>query len=177
MAKSKRVKPQNIVPLKNLNQVDDALFKIAQMRTKLKRIDAEAEEQINAIREKAAKEAEPLKAEIEKLENGIFAFSEYHKSELFDKKKTVELTFGFIGYRKSTKISVKKTTVEKLKEMGLLDAIIIKESPNKEVLSQYPDEILKQADAKRVVEEKFWYEVKEEEITQKAPQEAVAGEV
>jgi len=168
MAKSKRVKPQNLVKLSNLSEIDDALFEIAQLRTKLKLIDAEAEEQINKIKERAAKQAESIKNRIEQLANGIFAYAEYNKDELFEKKKTIELNFGFIGYRKSTKISVKKTTVEKLKEMGMLEHIIVKESPNKETLAQLPDEILKQVDAKRVVEDNFWYEVKEEEITQNA---------
>ena len=171
---TKRIKPKNVIPVRSLPDVDDHLFKIAQMRTHLKRIDADAEEEINNIRERAAKVAEPLKDEIEKLEAGIFAFSEMEKNTLFTKAKSVELNFGFIGYRQSTKISIKASTVDKLREMGLQDAILIKESANKDIMATYPDEILKQADAKRIVEDNFWYEVKEEEITQKTAKQ-IAG--
>jgi phage host-nuclease inhibitor protein Gam len=163
-----RRKPDNLKPVKTMQEVDDALFQIAQYRIKLKKIDAEAEAQINIIKENAAREAEPIKAEIEKLENGIFAFAEFNKDDLFSKKKSVELNFGLLGYRKSTKISIKKTTLEKLKAAGLLDAIIVRESPNKEVLATYPDETLKAVDAKRITEDNFWYEVKETAVTQHA---------
>ncbi len=173
MAKTRRVKPQKIIHMRDLGDVDNALLRIAQLKLGLKRIDADAEEAINGIKEQAAKQAKPLLEEIEKLENGIFAFSEYSKDQIFQKKKTVELNFGFIGYRKSTKISVKKSTLDKLKEMGLSEAIIVKESPNKEILATFSDAILKQVDARRIIEEKFWYEVKEEEVTQKTPQQEV----
>lgn len=163
---AKRVRAKTFKPLSDTNAADQALFEIAQLRTRLKLIDAEAEEKINRIKENAAAAAAPIKEQISALEQALFFFTEENKFDLFSKnKKTVELTFGFIGMRKSSKITVKKTTVEKLKEMELFDAIIIKETPNKDVLATYDDAILKQVDAKRVVQDTPWYEVKEEDIT------------
>jgi len=161
---TKRSKPSNIIPLANTNQVDDTLLKIAQLKTELKRINADAEESINKIRNGAKNTAEPILAEIEKFGTSIFAYAEYNRSNLFGKVKTIMLTFGSLGYRQSTKISVSKKTLDALKEMDMLDCISIKEAVNKDVLSTYPDELIKQAGAKKVVEDKFWYEVKEEEI-------------
>ncbi|GAB4327429.1 MAG: hypothetical protein Kow0037_00980 [Calditrichia bacterium] len=168
MVKSKRVKPKEIKPLRDLSEADDALFRIAQLRLELKRIDAEAETAINEIKEKAGREAQPILEEIKRLENGVFAFSEYNRDMLFLNKKTIELNFGFLGYRKGRdRITVKKTTVDKLKALGRMDAIIVKESANKEVLITFPDELLRQVDAKRVKgKDEFWYEVKEEAVTE-----------
>ena len=171
--KSKRVKPQGVQVVTTLEDVDQVLLQIAQLRLQLKRIDADAEEEINKIKELAHRQAEPIKARIAALESSITVFAEVNKDQLFDKKKSIELNFGLIGYRKSTKIRVKKTTLEKLKAMGLMDAIIIKETPNKEVLATYPDDTLKKVDARRVVEENFWYEVKEEAITEKVGKQVI----
>ena len=174
MAKqSKRVKPQGVTVVTSLQDVDQVLLQIAQLRLQLKRIDADAAEEINKIKEQAHRQAEPIKARIAALESSITVFAEMNKPQLFDKKKSIELNFGIIGYRKSTKIRVKKTTLEKLKALGLQDAIIVKESPNKEVLATYPDDTLKKVDAKRVVDENFWYEVKEEAITENAGRQVI----
>jgi len=162
---TKRSKPNNIIPLANDHQVDNLLYEIAQLKTQLKRIDADAEESINKIREEAKVMASPILEKIETMGNSIFAYSEYNRIRLFDKKKTVEMTFGAIGYRQSTKLSITKKTLDALKEMDMLDCITIKESVNKDVLSIKPDELIKQAGAKKVIEDKFWFEVKEEEIT------------
>ena len=62
-----RIKPEGIKTLETLKEADDVLFQIAQLRTKLKLIYADAEKEINKIREKAAAKAEGIKQMIEKL--------------------------------------------------------------------------------------------------------------
>jgi len=170
MAKqSKRVKPQGVTVVTTLEDVDNVLLQIAQLRLQLKRIDADAEEEINKIKENAHRQAEPVKAKIAALESSITVFAEMNREQLFEKYKSIELNFGLIGYRKGKdKVSVKKTTVEKLEALGLTDAIIVKKSPNKEVLINYPPDVLKKVDARIIKgEDVFWYEVKEEAITEK----------
>jgi phage host-nuclease inhibitor protein Gam len=163
---SKRVKIQNIVHIKDLAATNAALFEIAQLRSKLQIIDAQANEQINIIKDKAESQAKTHLDRVEALENGIYAFSQYNKDELFsEKKKTQELQFGYIGYRKSTKVTTKRDTLEKLKEFGFEDAIRTQEAINKEVLKDWPDERLKMVGAKKRSDDSFWYEIKEEEIT------------
>ena len=172
--KIKRIKPKNFVRINSLEETNAALFEIAQLRAKLKMIDAKAEEEINKIKAKASTEAQPHLDRIDALEAGIYAYSEYYKDELFSpRKKTQELQFGLIGYRQSTKISVKRSCLDKLKEYEFIDAIRIQESVNKEVLKDWPDDRLKMVDAKKIVEDKFWYEVKEEAVTETSPIGAV----
>lgn len=156
-----------MAPVRNLDEANEALFEIARRRIELRRIDADAEEAINAIKDEANKKAAPLQQEIAFYESGLTAYAEMSRDDLFKDKKSVELNFGLIGYRKSTKISVTKHTLDLLKKEGLIDAIKVKETPNKDILADYPDETLKKIKAKRVIDDKFWYEVKEEEVTEK----------
>lgn len=169
MPKTKRIKPKTkMAPVRNLEEANQALLEIARRRLELKRIDADAEEAINNIKEEANAKAKPLQEEIAFYEGGLAAFAEMSKHEIFSKKKSIELNFGIMGYRKSTKVSIsRKHTLRLLKEHGLTEAIKIKETPNKDVLADYPEDTLKKVKARRVSEDNFWYEVKEEEVTNK----------
>jgi len=51
--------------------------------------------------------------------SGGSLYAEYNRDELFWDKKSVQLSFGIFGCRKSTSISVKVSTLELLKKMGL----------------------------------------------------------
>lgn len=168
-SKTKRFKPTTkMAPVRNLDEANEALLEIARRRIELRRIDADAEDAINNIKEEANEKAAPLQKEINYFEAGLAAYAEMSRDELFKDKKSVELNFGLMGYRKSTRISVsRKYTLDLLKKHGLTDAIKVKETPNKDILADYPDETLKKVKAKRVSDDKFWYEVKEEEVTQK----------
>jgi len=170
-----RMKPKAVESIRSNQEVDDAFFRIAQLRLLLKGIDADAEERINKIKAEAVKKAEPYRAEIEKLSNGIFVYAEYEKNNLFDKKRSVELNFGVFGYRRSSSIHVKKTTLELLKQLGFSQAINVKEMVNKEVLGGYDDETLAKVDASREEKDEFWFEVKEQAITETLPKTTSAA--
>lgn len=166
MTNSKRVKPEiNMIKMNNLDEVDKAMHRIQDLKAGMTRMDLDAQKKIDDIRNVVGKKAKPIVEKMEALENGILAYAEYDKDKLFSKVKTIELIFGSIGFRKSTKIGIKKTTVEKLEKHGFKNAVIVKKTPNKEVLSQWSDDKLKLVDAIRTVEDNFWYEVKEEEVT------------
>ena len=162
-----RKKPQvEIKKITSLKEADETLHRIADLRAKLKQIEAEAEIKVNKIKEETAQAAEPYLKEIEALEKSLAVYSEYNREELFKGKKSVELTFGLFGFRQSTSISVKKETLPLLKEYGFTDAIKIKETVNKEAMREWSDEKLAMVKAKRVVKDAFWYEVKENEIAE-----------
>jgi phage host-nuclease inhibitor protein Gam len=165
----KRQKPKaEIIALNTCNDVDKALLEIAQMELELAKIDAHAEQRINEIKDEAKYSSESILKQIKTLADSIFVFSEYKKNELFGEgKKTIELVFGFIGYRQSTKISVSnKDTLKLIKEFGFDNALRIKEEVNKDELAGWKDEELTLVKAKRITEDHFWYETKKEDITQ-----------
>ena len=164
MKKAKRVKPVPTVVMKDLVDVDNALKEIAQLKRELAEIDNEIDAAIDELKKERDFKARKFVERTEKLGNGIYAYAEYNKNELFAKQKTRELVFCLIGYRQSTKISITKKTLAKLEQLHLTGAIIIQKKPDRKVMLRWSEDKLQSVGAKRVVEDNFWYEVKQENL-------------
>lgn len=172
-AKRNRTKPKQIEHIKDLKAADTALGEIAGIKRRLAEIDQELNDGIDLLKAEAAAKAHPIQERLTGLENGLLAYAEFNQAELFAKKKSVELTFGSLGYRKSTEVKPKpkftwKLVLEKLKELSFSSAIRTKEEPNKEELRGWPEERLDLVGVRKVPRETFWYETKEEEVAGKA---------
>ena len=162
MAKDKRSKPQmDTIKVTSLSEADSLLRQISDINAKLRGLESAVDIAMNELKEDMKITAEPMIEEKERLEKSLAIYSEYNKGELFSDKKTIELTFGLFGYRQSTSIGVKASTVELLKKHGFTEAIVTKETPNKDVMRDWSTERLGLVDAKRVVEDKFWVEAKQ----------------
>ena len=85
-----RIKPQNIQPIRNIEEANDALREIGE----LKRITTDIENRLNddiaALKANAAEEAAPHKTRCAALENGLLAFAEIKKDEIFDGKRSLK---------------------------------------------------------------------------------------
>ena len=158
-----RYKP-NAGKLNSLEEVNLALKDIGLAEKELEAIDAKAAKEIAAIKERTAKEGEELRKQILETSAMISAYAEYNKAELFKDKKSVELSFGLFGYRKSTKISVKKTTLELLKKFSFTGCIRLKEEPDKEAMANLSDEQLASVDACRKITNDFFCEANLDEV-------------
>ena len=158
-----RIKPQ-VGKLESLDDVNLALRDIGLMEKELDAIDAKAAKDIAEIKTKAAKDGEELRKEIATTAAKIQAYAEYNKAELFKDKKSVDLSFGKIGFRQSTKISIKKTTLELLKKLGFKSCVRIKEECDKDAMGNLSDEDLKSVDAARKVSNDFFCEANMEEV-------------
>ena len=150
--------------LGTIEDVDLALKEIGLIERELEVIDAEAHKQISEAKEKAAEKGEPLRKRIAEVSAKIGAFAEYNKDELFKDKKSIELTFGVFGFRKSTCVSVKKTTVELMQKLGLDSFLRIKTEPDKEKMAELDDETLSQVDAVRKIKDDFFCQPNKEEV-------------
>lgn len=150
--------------LETIEDVDLALKEIGLLERELEVIDAEAHKQISEAKEKAAEKGEPLRKRIAEVSAKIGAFAEYNKDELFKDKKSIELTFGVFGFRKSTCVSVKKTTVELMQKLGLDSFLRIKTEPDKEKMAELDDETLSQVDAVRKIKDDFFCQPNKEEV-------------
>ena len=158
-----RIKP----PVKKIESLQDAnlvLKEIGLLESELDAIDSAAHRRIADIKSEAAMEGEGKRKRIAELSGLLGAFAEYNRDELFKDKKSVQVSFGIFGYRKSTSISVKKTTLELLRKLGLDGYIRVKEEPDKEAMANLTDEALAQADAVRKVKDDFFLEADREEI-------------
>ncbi|MFA7174862.1 MAG: host-nuclease inhibitor Gam family protein [Kiritimatiellia bacterium] len=168
-----RQKPKNLYPIKNLAEANTALAEIAEMKRTVKATESSMNDEIDRLKAEAEASVAPLLSKMGNLENGLLAFAEFNKDELFVDKRSKELDFGSLGYRRSKEIkpAAKKTlamVLGKIKSLGFAEAIRTKESVNKDELAQWTDEKLALVDARRVEKDTFWYEVAEQEINDQA---------
>ncbi|MDR1252858.1 MAG: host-nuclease inhibitor Gam family protein [Treponema sp.] len=169
-----RYKPA-VGKIKTIDDANLALKEIGLFEHQLAVIDGEANKEIAAIKEKCAKEGEGLRSRIADLSALLGAYAEYNRAELFKDRKSVELSFGSFGYRKSTAISVKKTTLELLKKLGLARYVRIKEEADKEAMAELDDETLAQVDAVRKIKDAFFCEANRAEVNKELLKEQVAS--
>ncbi len=171
-----RVKP-NLVPVYPVHSLEDvniALGRIAMLKREIDLINMGAAEEVDAIKARAAAESEPLKQRIAGMELSIGRFAEAGKEELFAKKKSLQLTFGVIGFRASSRLKTKtKWTFERvlasLKERGMTEFIRIKEEVDKEKLKGLAPEALAEVGCAVKTEDIFYYELPETPETDAVP--------
>jgi len=168
-----RLKPQ-VGKIENLDQANLVLKEIGILEKELESIDSEAHKQIAVIKEEAVKKGQKIRERIFGDSEALSAFAAYNKDEIFKEKKTIQLSFGSFGYRKSTSISVKKTTLELLKKLNLDKYIRIKEEPDKDAMAGLDDETLAQVDSVRKVKDDFFCEADKEEINKELLKEQAA---
>ena len=160
-----RVKPNRVTPVSSVEEADLALARIAAINRDLAMLDAEYNRRADELKRTIAIEpSAPLRDELAQLTNGLEAFGESNRADLFPKQKTLELPHGFLGFRISSSISISKKTLELLKAAGKKLAILTKQAVDKDVLKTWSDADLAEFKAKRVTEDKFWFQVKDEEV-------------
>ncbi|MHB9292660.1 hypothetical protein Holit_01762 [Hollandina sp. SP2] len=169
-----RMKPQ-VGKINNLEDANLVLKEIGLLERELESIDAEANKQIMEIKAGAIKRGEGLRKRITDNAALLGAFAEYNRSELFKDRKSVDLSFGTFGYRKSTSISVKRTTLDLLKDLHLDKFIRLKEEPDKDAMAVMTEEELAQVDAVRKVKDAFFCEANKEEINKELLKEQIAS--
>lgn len=165
-----RIKPTIAAPvLHSLEEVDATLAEISARKRTLDLIETGLNEDVDALKLRAAEQCEPLKQEIITLEQSITRFADYNKAELFSKKKSISLTFGTIGYRASTKVkTLSKWTWERvldaLQMSGLNACIRTKLEVDKEALKGLHPDTLSKVGVKVTQEDVFGYELEEQEL-------------
>jgi hypothetical protein len=68
-------------------------------------------------------QAMPLQSRLASIEGGLLAFAEHNKDDLFKSKRSRELDFGTLGYRRSKEIKPQpkktwKMVLGAIKELG-----------------------------------------------------------
>jgi phage host-nuclease inhibitor protein Gam len=168
-----RLKPQ-VGKINTLDEANMVLKEIGLLEKELEGIDSDAHRQIAEIKADAAKKGEAIRKRIADDSALLGSYAAYNRSELFKDRKSVNLSFGVFGYRKSTSISVKKTTLELLKKLKLERFIRVKEEADKEAMAELDDDTLRQVDAARKVRDDFFCEADKEEINKELLKEQVA---
>lgn len=164
-----RIKPTPHI-VENRSQAEGTLAEIAALDRKIAAVGLEMQEAIHTAKAKAGQAAEPLSARRKELADGLAVFARLNKAELFPKgSKSVDLGFGVIGFRASTKI-VQRTgitsdlTLEKLHQYDYAEGIRTKEEINRDGMTGWSDEKLETVGLRRQQSDGFYIEIDEEKV-------------
>jgi len=160
---AKRVKSDD-VPLLKVNSwrhADQLVREIGDYEAGIQEAEDHARKKIERIKAELAVKTKPLQDMVTRRIRSLEAFAITHKND-FEKQKSKKLNFGILGWRKSTSVRVKKTTLEKIRQVfsKAKAALYIhtKESVNKEALAKLTEEQLASVGARRDSKDVFFVE-------------------
>ena len=168
-----RIKPKNLYPVKDLTAANAAMAEIAVIKRSITELESAMNTSIDRIKAEAEVKAAPLQTRLASIEGGLLAFAEHNKDELFKTKRSRELDFGSLGYRRSKEIKPQpkrtwKMVLGTIKRLGFKAAVRSKDMVNKEELHTWPDSRLDLIGCRRVEKDSFWFEINEAAISDKA---------
>jgi phage host-nuclease inhibitor protein Gam len=155
-----RKKNPPAVTYQDLAAVDQALETIAAAEADAATLKTALEARVASITADYDGRIQSLLATAKETRELVEGFCDQHP-ELFEKPRHQELPHGKIGYREATSIKLlvsPESVVAALESRRLSVAVIVKKTPDKEVLAQFPDSVLAEVGAKRIVKDLFYIE-------------------
>lgn len=150
--------------LHSWEDVNDALRQIAEVQIALGEIQSDMQKQILGAQKVAEEQSKPLNDNVAKLEREIKSFVTDHRDEM-GKTKSVVLTFGEVGFRLSTSVSLPRAKekleeiIRRLKSRQMTDCIVVEEKVSKEALKKYGEDTVNAVGATWKQSDVFGYEV------------------
>lgn len=150
--------------LHSWEDVNDALRQIAEAQIALGEIQSDMQKQILGAQKVAEEQSKPLNDNVAKLEREIKSFVTDHRDEM-GKAKSVVLTFGEVGFRLSTSVSLPRAKekleeiIRRLKSRQMTDCIVVEEKVSKEALKKYGEDTVNAVGATWKQSDVFGYEV------------------
>ena len=150
-------------------QAEGALAEIAALDRKIESIEHTMQETIDAAKMQASRSSAPLQARRKELADAVAVFAKLNRADLFAKAKSLELAFGTIGFRASTRIVqvrgiTSEMTLEKLHQYNFTEGIRVKEEVDKDKAAGWPDERLELVGLKRQTSDTFFIEIKRDAV-------------
>lgn len=150
--------------LHSWEDVNDALRQIAEAQIALGEIQSDLQKQILGAQKVAEEQSKPLNDSVAKLEREIKSFVTDHRDEM-GKTKSMVLTFGEVGFRLSTSVSLPRAKekleeiIRRLKSRQMTDCIVVEEKVSKEALKKYGEDTVNAVGATWKQSDVFGYEV------------------
>lgn len=150
--------------LHSWEDVNDALRQIAEAQIALGEIQSDMQKQILGAQKVAEEQSKPLNDNVAKLEREIKSFVTDHRDEM-GKTKSMVLTFGEVGFRLSTSVSLPRAKekleeiIRRLKSRQMTDCIVVEEKVSKEALRKYGEDTVNAVGATWKQSDVFGYEV------------------
>lgn len=170
-----KIKPDPMV-VADRAQAEGALAEMAALDRKIGVIEADMQESIDLAKAQASQKANPLLARRKELADAVAIYAKLNRQELFTKGKSLDMGFGIIGFRASTRIAqirgiTAEMTLEKLRQYNFTEGIRIKEEINKDAALGWPDERLELVGMKRQMLDTFYIEIKKDAVPENAGRE------
>ena len=150
--------------LHSWEDVNDALRQIAEAQIALGEIQSDMQKQILGAQKVAEEQSKPLNDNVAKLEREIKSFVTDHRDGM-GKTKSMVLTFGEVGFRLSTSVSLPRAKekleeiIRRLKSRQMTDCIVVEEKVSKEALKKYGEDTVNAVGATWKQSDVFGYEV------------------
>ena len=150
--------------LHSWEDVNDALRQIAEAQIARGEIQSDMQKQILGAQKVAEEQSKPLNDNVAKLEREIKSFVTDHRDEM-GKTKSMVLTFGEVGFRLSTSVSLPRAKekleeiIRRLKSRQMTDCIVVEEKVSKETLKKYGEDTVNAVGATWKQSDVFGYEV------------------
>ena len=150
--------------LHSWEDVNDALRQIAEAQIALGEIQSDMQKQILGAQKVAEEQSKPLNDNVAKLEREFKSFVTDHRDEM-GKTKSMVLTFGEVGFRLSTSVSLPRAKekleeiIRRLKSRQMTDCIVVEEKVSKEALKKYGEDTVNAVGATWKQSDVFGYEV------------------
>lgn len=127
--------------LKNWDEVDASIKKIAELNITKTRLEGEQTLQINEIKKNTAEKAKGIDSQIKELEKDIERFTESHKDE-FTAKRNKKLNHGTVSYKIVSRVccSCVNEAIKSLKALNLDFCIRTKQELDKDRIMTEVDE-------------------------------------
>lgn len=153
---------QPLLPVDNWTRADELVRMNGDLDVQIAKAEASCKKKIDVANAELAKVVEPLNKEIDLNFYSIEAFAVNHQKD-FGNNRSRKLNHGLLGWRKSTKISIKTdTTLDLIKQVfkgaKRKSLITVKESPDKNALAKLTDEQLASINARRKPKDDFFVE-------------------
>jgi len=149
--------------LHSWEDVNDTLRQIAEAQIALGEIQSDMQKQILGAQKVAEEQSKPLNDNVAKLEREIKSFVTDHRDEM-GKTKSMVLTFGEVGFRLSTSVSLPRAKekleeiIRRLKSRQMTDCIVVEEKVSKEALKKYGEDTVNAVGATWKQSDVFGYE-------------------
>lgn len=151
--------------LKNWDEVDATLLELQTIDGRVGTVEATVNAEINSWKERLAEETREDLARKARLEKDLKEYAEYHKDAMGNKRSR-ELNHGIVGFRRSTELAALAKlawgqVVAKLKELGRLSFIRVKDEIDKEAIraANLPEAELAICGMRMVDKDTFYYDL------------------
>ncbi len=150
--------------LKSWEDVNDALRQIAEATLTLDEIESDMQRQVLGAQKVAEEQSQPYRDSISRLEREIKTFVTDRRCEM-GSAKTKALTFGEVGFRLATSITLPRAkekladVIRCLKSRKMLDCIVTEEKVSRDALRKYGEDTVNAVGATWRQRETFGYDL------------------